>query len=121
MSPQEKKVWLVTGANSGLGLAITMSALQAGHRVLATARDTSKAAHDNPDVEKLGGSWVKLDVTDENTQHVVSNAIKEKADGKIDVVVSNAGYLQASSIEDARYECLLLLAVSPCAWSLKML
>ncbi len=43
-----KKTWLVTGANSGLGLCITLSALRAGHVVIATARDISKAAQDNP-------------------------------------------------------------------------
>lgn len=33
-----KKVWFITGANRGIGLALTKSLLRAGHRVVATAR-----------------------------------------------------------------------------------
>ena len=34
------KVWLITGASRGLGRAFTEEALKAGHRVLATARNS---------------------------------------------------------------------------------
>lgn len=35
------RVWFVTGASSGLGLAFTRAALAAGDRVVATARRTA--------------------------------------------------------------------------------
>src|SRR5215210_5943010 len=33
------RVWLITGASSGLGRALAEAVLDAGHRVVATARD----------------------------------------------------------------------------------
>ena len=33
------KVWLITGSSRGLGRAFTEAALEAGHRVVATARN----------------------------------------------------------------------------------
>jgi NAD(P)-dependent dehydrogenase (short-subunit alcohol dehydrogenase family) len=33
-------VWLITGASRGLGRAFTEEALKAGHRVVATARNS---------------------------------------------------------------------------------
>lgn len=93
------KTWLITGASSGLGVAIAEEALRAGHKVIATARNPSKAADTNPQISKLGGTWISLDVTSPNTQKTVENAINE-AGGVVDVVVNNAGYSLLGSIED---------------------
>ncbi|CAG8178836.1 unnamed protein product [Penicillium salamii] len=93
------KVWLVTGASSGLGAAIAEAALQAGHSVIATARNPTKAAEANPQISSLGGTWIKLDVTSSDTARAVESAINQ-AGGVIDVVVNNAGYSLLGSIED---------------------
>ncbi|CAG8372197.1 unnamed protein product [Penicillium salamii] len=93
------KVWLVTGASSGLGAAIAEAALQAGHLVIATARNPTKAAEDNPQISSLGGTWIELDVTSSHTARAVESAINQ-AGGVIDVVVNNAGYSLLGSIED---------------------
>jgi NADP-dependent 3-hydroxy acid dehydrogenase YdfG len=93
------KTWLVTGASSGLGAAIAEAAFQAGHKVIASARNPAKAAEANPQISKLGGTWIQLDVTKSNTQKVVQDAINE-AGGIVDVVVNNAGYSLLGSIED---------------------
>lgn len=93
------QTWLVTGASSGLGTAITEAALQAGHKVIATARNPAKAAQENPQIEKLGGTWIDLDVTKSETTEKVQDAINN-AGGVIDVVVNNAGYSLLGSIED---------------------
>ena len=42
-------VWLITGAGRGLGLNIAKAALAAGHKVVATGRNTEK-------VQKPSGS-----------------------------------------------------------------
>ena len=34
------KVWLITGAGRGMGVDITKAALAAGHKVVATGRNT---------------------------------------------------------------------------------
>lgn len=95
----ESKTWLVTGASSGLGTAIAETALRAGNKVIATARNPTKAAEDNPQIAELGGIWVQLDVTQSDTAEKVEDAIRQ-AGGTIDVVVNNAGYSLLGSIED---------------------
>ena len=102
MASSTKQTWLVTGSSSGLGLNISLSALRAGHNVIATARDVSKAAREHPAIEDQGGRWLQLDVRSEDTENTVRNAINELAGGKIDVVVNNAGYTVVSSLEDTR-------------------
>lgn len=93
------KTWLVTGASSGLGAAIAEAALQAGHTVIATARNPTKAAEANPEISKLGGIWIELDVTSSSATKAVEDAVN-KSGGVIDVVVNNAGYSLLGSIED---------------------
>ena len=38
------KVWLITGAGRGLGVDIAKAALDGGHKVVATGRNTDKVA-----------------------------------------------------------------------------
>jgi NAD(P)-dependent dehydrogenase (short-subunit alcohol dehydrogenase family) len=90
------KVWLVTGASRGIGLEIARVLLNAGNKVVATARN-QKAVED-----ALGTSdnllAVKLDVTNpEDAQAAVAKA-KEKF-GRIDVLLNNAGYGQLGWFE----------------------
>ena len=94
------KVWLVTGASSGLGAAIGLSALRAGHKVIACARNPEEAAKSYPDITSLGGEWLQLDVNAATTQKVVSGAVERM--GRIDVVVNNAGYCLVGPLEDLR-------------------
>lgn len=100
MSPQ---VWLITGASSGFGAHLAEGALKAGHRVIATARNPTKAAQDYPQITSLGGKWLQLDVTETNTKEKVEKAVMENG-GSIDVVINNAGYGLLGSIEDIRCE-----------------
>lgn len=78
-----KKVILVTGASSGIGLACA-NALQAnGHIVYGSARD----------LKRLKGTPFKpieLDVTQDDSVKAAIDAII-KAEGKLDVLVNNAG------------------------------
>ena len=92
------KVWLITGASRGLGRAFTQEALEAGHRVVATARNQERLAEV---ASKFGESVraVPLDVTNEaQARSAVEAAIE--AFGRIDVLVNNAGYGNVSSVED---------------------
>ena len=63
LSDTMQKKWIITGASQGLGLALAMSALKAGHSVLAGARNPLKAAKEHPELEAAGGKWLELDVT----------------------------------------------------------
>lgn len=102
-SPMAPQVWLITGASSGFGALLAEAALKAGHRVIATARNPTKAAKDYPQITALGGTWLPLDVTSKQTTLQVAQAIQDHG-GRIDVVINNAGYGLVGSIEDIRYE-----------------
>lgn len=82
--------WLITGASSGFGLALTRLALSHGHKVIATSRNPAR----NPDlvseVEGQGSQWVKLDVDDPNCGSVIEDL--EAQGTAIDVLVNNAGW-----------------------------
>ena len=94
----KSKVWVITGASSGIGLEIAKSALAAAHKVVATGRDTEKisksigTASDNLSV-------VKMDVTNSKE---IEMAVKSAVDkfGTIDVLVNNAGNFYAGFFEE---------------------
>ncbi|KAK3110322.1 hypothetical protein LTR53_015487 [Teratosphaeriaceae sp. CCFEE 6253] len=89
--------WLVTGASSGQGAEIALAALRAGHTVIATARNVSNGRAAYPKIEKLGGVWLKLDVTDADAQSTIEGAVKEHG---VNVLVNNAGYGLRGVLED---------------------
>jgi NAD(P)-dependent dehydrogenase (short-subunit alcohol dehydrogenase family) len=93
----EKKVVLVTGAGRGMGVDIARAALDAGHRVVATARAADRVT------EALGNSddllAVSLDITDpDGVQGAVAAAAGRF--GRIDVLVNNAGNFCAGFFEE---------------------
>ena len=93
----DKKVWLITGAGRGLGIAIAKAALSAGHAVVATGRTAQKVAEAIGIHEDLLA--VKLDVTRlEDAQAAVEATIQKF--GRIDVVVNNAGNFFAGFFEE---------------------
>lgn len=84
------RTWLITGISSGFGYEITKQLLEKGDTVVGTVRKTDK-------IKSLMEEYTKnldvkiLDVTDVPAlQKTVKDAFAEH--GKIDVVISNAGY-----------------------------
>ena len=93
------KVWLVTGSGSGLGREITIKALEAGHRVVATARNVNEL----DDLATSYGSRVRpvrLDVTDEG-ESVAAVGVAISVFGRLDVLVNNAGFGDTRPFEEA--------------------
>jgi NAD(P)-dependent dehydrogenase (short-subunit alcohol dehydrogenase family) len=92
------KVWLITGSSRGLGRAFTEAALEAGHRVVATARNPRQLIDL---VSKYGESVraVALDVTNVTQAQSAIDAALE-AFGGLDVLVNNAGYGHVCPVED---------------------
>lgn len=83
------QTWMITGANRGIGLALTMELLRRGDHVVAAARDPWGGA-----LAELGGGQggtltpLELDVTSDKSVA----AAKQALDGRpIDVLVNNAG------------------------------
>jgi NADP-dependent 3-hydroxy acid dehydrogenase YdfG len=86
------KVFLITGASSGIGAATARRAVEAGYRVALAARSTDKL---EALVAELGGSdralAVPTDVTrwEDNEALVVATV---EAFGRLDVAFANAGF-----------------------------
>jgi NAD(P)-dependent dehydrogenase (short-subunit alcohol dehydrogenase family) len=92
------RVWLITGASSGFGRAITEAAVAAGDVVAAAARNV--AALDDPVAAHAGQvEAVRLDVTD---TAAVDAAVRDIAGrhGRIDVLVNNAGRSHVGAAEE---------------------
>ena len=90
--------WLITGCSSGIGRALARAVLEAGHRAVVTARDTSTIA-DLADAYPDAALAVALDVTDtDQIRAAVEKAIQQF--GQIDVLVNNAGYGYRSAVEE---------------------
>jgi len=91
------KVWFITGAGRGMGTNIAKAALNAGHRVVATGRNTdvvAKAIGENENV-----LVVQLDVSRPSDAH---SAVKAAIDrfGTIDVLVNNAAHFYGGFFEE---------------------
>lgn len=94
----KSKVWYVTGASQGLGLALVKKLLDKGYRVAATSRrvaELEKAV----DADKNAFLPLAVNLIDENSvQQSIADTIKHF--GTIDVVVNNAGYGMAGALEE---------------------
>lgn len=95
---ENTKVWLVTGASQGLGLATVKYLLTRGHTVIATTRGSSKFDHSIAGHQNL--EVLSLDLTSEVA---VSSAVSQIAAkyGRIDVLINNAGYGFLGAVEEA--------------------
>jgi NAD(P)-dependent dehydrogenase (short-subunit alcohol dehydrogenase family) len=99
------KTWFITGASSGFGSELTAQLLARGDRVAATARRPEQLAALS---EHYGLQlWTAaLDVTDTPAIRRVVGAAFDQL-GRIDVIVSNAGYGLLGAAEEASDEQLL--------------
>jgi NAD(P)-dependent dehydrogenase (short-subunit alcohol dehydrogenase family) len=96
------QTWFITGSSSGFGRLLAENLLARGDRVAATLRKV-RALDDLK--ERFGERlWVaSLDVTDTDAiRHVTGRAFAEL--GRIDVVVSNAGYGLVGAAEEVSDE-----------------
>jgi len=93
------KVWFVTGASQGLGLTLVRRLLDRGYRVAATSRKAQvlRDAVGVIDAERFLPLGVDL-----NNPDCIDEAVKQTvaAFGRIDVVVNNAGYGMAGTVEE---------------------
>lgn len=97
MRTDTQQVWFVTGSSRGFGRALVKVALEAGDRVVATARRPEQLAEFTRD---YGGQVLPLalDVTDADAVNAAVSAAVEHF-GRLDVVVNNAGYANVAPIE----------------------
>jgi NAD(P)-dependent dehydrogenase (short-subunit alcohol dehydrogenase family) len=98
MGSTADRVWLVTGAGSGFGRAISEAALAAGDVVVATARRT-EALRDLADAHPDRVEVAPLDVTDTAAVAAVVADVEARY-GRIDVLVNNAGRGSVGAAEE---------------------
>ncbi|OPF71169.1 short-chain dehydrogenase/reductase [Streptomyces antioxidans] len=93
----DSQVWFITGSSRGLGRALVTAALEAGDRVVATARRLEAVAEA---FEEYGDRVhpLALDVTRPGAAREAVDAALARF-GRIDVLVNNAGYANVSPIE----------------------
>lgn len=90
------KVILITGCSSGIGYEAAITLSKRGHKVICSCRRQE-------DVDTLiqqGLSTVQLDVTDAISVGTAIEETLKMTNGRIDVLINNAGYGQGGALED---------------------
>src|ERR1700761_7563492 len=95
MKTGTKQVVLVTGASSGIGKDFALQLLREGYMVYGAARRVDRMG----DIAAAGGVALAMDVTDDAAMTAgIERILSEQ--GRIDVLVNNAGYGQMGALED---------------------
>ena len=97
------KIIFITGCSSGIGYDAAIALKSQGHRVIASCRQLA-------DIEKLqalGLDAILLDVNDEQSIAKAVTCLLEKTQGRLDVLINNAGYGQAGALEDVPRSALI--------------
>jgi NAD(P)-dependent dehydrogenase (short-subunit alcohol dehydrogenase family) len=98
MKKENRRVVLVTGASSGIGLACASHLAGRGFRVYGTSRRAAAAAGAPGDVTMLAA-----DVTDDRSVEQAVAKVLE-LEGRLDIVVNNAGMGIAGPVENTGIE-----------------
>ncbi|EPQ60997.1 NAD P-binding protein [Gloeophyllum trabeum ATCC 11539] len=96
----EPQVWFVTGCSSGIGREVVLAALNAGHRVIATARKPEALA----DLVDKGAHGLGLDVSGSSAELAKGVEPALAVYGRIDVLVNNAAQIMLGAIEETSEE-----------------
>ncbi len=92
----ESKVFLITGASTGIGEATARRAIEAGFRVVLAARSTDKLEHLQRELGHKRALAVTCDVASwQSQQEMIEQTLTHF--GRIDVVFANAGFSKGST------------------------
>lgn len=101
------KVMVITGASSGIGLAMAEVYAAEGAKVVLAARNAEKLAEVTDKICKAGGRaiWCQTDVVNEDEcRQLIEKAVE--AFGGIDVMICNAGLSMRALFDDAELKVL---------------
>eukprot|EP00168_Porphyra_purpurea_P002728 TRINITY_DN1316_c0_g1_i4.p2 TRINITY_DN1316_c0_g1~~TRINITY_DN1316_c0_g1_i4.p2 ORF type:complete len:341 (+),score=99.34 TRINITY_DN1316_c0_g1_i4:118-1023(+) len=116
---RDAPIAIVTGANSGIGLAVTVALARSGHTVYAGMRDAASPddllAAAAADAASSAGDIhiLRMDVGDTESVNTAVASVLAATDDRIDVAVANAGYGVAVNVEVATVaECEAVMNVN---------
>ncbi len=94
MAVIDKRVAVVTGSNKGIGLAICRQLAERGLRVILTSRDIANGQVAQRKLSEEGADVVyhRLDVDSDDSVAELARSV-ESDQGRVDVLVNNAGIL----------------------------
>ncbi len=101
MNASNQRVVLITGASSGIGRACAAHLGRKGYRVYGTSRRAPPEGE--PPTDDRPFTLIPMDVTDDASVEWGVRLILER-EGRLDVVVNNAGMGYAGSVEDTSIE-----------------
>lgn len=90
------KTAVVSGGSSGIGEASALRFAEEGAHVLILARkeaDLARVAEKNPNI-----SYLAVDLTDSSSVAEVAAKVKQDFDGKLDILMNNAGWCPVQPI-----------------------
>ena len=90
------KIILITGCSSGIGYDAVFALKERGHRVIASCRKEE-------DLHKLTSQGIEAVILDVSDSQSIINAFAQVltlTEGRLDVLINNAGYCQAAALED---------------------
>ena len=96
---QNNKVILITGASSGIGFETAQTLARQGHKVYAAARRVELMEPLKSDGVKV----LRMDVTEQASMAAGVQAVLD-AEGRIDMLVNNAGYGYFGAVENVTME-----------------
>ena len=101
MEGEKMSVILITGASSGFGRLTALAFARRGDAVYAAMRDPKQGygLQDTSSAENLQIGLLELDVTDTRAVHAAVKHVLA-AEGRIDVLVNNAGIHIPGALED---------------------
>lgn len=83
-----KKVVVITGSSSGIGLVAAGDLLRRGYHVIAACRKPADVAR----MDELGFSGIQLDLDDADSVTRAAEAILQRCDGRLFALFNNGGF-----------------------------
>jgi NAD(P)-dependent dehydrogenase (short-subunit alcohol dehydrogenase family) len=105
MNRLEERIVLVTGAAMGLGQAFSNAVANEGASVVLADLNVEAGQRATAEIVAAGGraEFVELDVSSEAAWAAAAATLEAKY-GRLDVLVNNAGYAAAGSVEDCELD-----------------
>lgn len=99
MSTQQRKVILITGASTGLGLILAKKLMNHNFHLVLTARDSSLSRFKDEGIEETEHIWIRpLDIIDEDQRKDLILEINQRLSG-VDILINNAGFTYRAVVE----------------------